>query len=317
MGCSLRLKKLPNHVCILIPFLHFEHELERELVLNGIDVLEQNRYYILVKNLDCNLIWARTVLKNCQVIPISGKSAALKILKNRPYLGCFLPSPHFIKLTASIRKELRELKMKRLKFEVPGRFNFKYFVWTINSNGELLVCDQPEAQYPLGWYEFEENKSAPPNRAYLKLWESLTLGHIRLSADDVVADLGASPGGWTWVLSDIVKHVYSVDKAPLNENITKRQNVTYFSEDAFTASPTKFKNCNWMFSDIICTPLRLLELVETWLNAGQVKNYHCTIKFKGSCDFDILRKFLNIENSKIIHLYQNKNEVTWIKQEKK
>ena len=231
-------------------------------MLNSIEVIEKNSHYISVKNLSVDLIWSRDVLRNCQVIPFSGKSEALKILKNKPNLGCFLPSPHSIKLTASIRKELRELKLKRIKFEVPGKFNFKYFVWTVNSDGHLIICDQPESQYPLGWHEFEENKVAPPNRAYLKLWESLTLGHIKLSPDDVVADLGACPGGWTWVLSDIVKHVHSVDKAPLNDDILNRKNVTYYSEDAFAVSPSKFKNCTWMFSDIICTPARLLGLID-------------------------------------------------------
>ena len=38
-----------------------------------------------------------------------------------------------------------------------------------------------------------------------------------------------------------------------------------------------------------------------------------TIKFKGDCDFDIIKKLLMIPDSKIIHLYQNKNEVTWIR----
>ena len=30
-------------------------------------------------------------------------------------------------------------------------------------------------------------------------------------------------------------------------------------------------------------------------------------------DFDILKKLLEIPDSKIIHLYQNKNEITWIR----
>ncbi len=246
----------------------------------------------------------------------TNKSEAVKILKGLPNRGVFLPSPVNNPLSASIRNELRELKLKRIKFETPSKFNFKYFVWTLFKENQLAVCEQPFSQFPLGWNEFDEDKGTPPNRAYLKLWEVLTLGYIQLSKDDVAIDLGSSPGGWTWVLSQQVSKVYSIDKAPLDKNILKQSNIVYSSEDAFAASPQRFKDCTWLFSDIICTPEKLLWLVNKWQDESAVKNFVCSIKFKGMCDFDILKEFSKFPDSKIIHLYQNKNEVTWIKQEK-
>ena len=128
--------------------------------------------------------------------------------------------------------------------------------------------------------------------------------------------LGSSPGGWSWALSHFVKKVHSVDRTELAPKIAARPNIQFHTGDAFSVNPKSYNSCNWMFSDIICTPARLLSLVEEWHANSTVKNFVCTIKFKGDCDFDILRSFAAYPDSKIIHLYQNKNEVTWVKQVK-
>ena len=140
------------------------------------------------------------------------------------------------------------------------------------------------------------------------------MGHIQLKPNDIAIDLGSCPGGWSWALSEQVQKVYSIDKAALSPQIARIASIVYQSKDAFKLNPADYSDCTWLFSDIICTPERLLSLVQQWMSDSKVKNFVCTIKFKGSCDFDILNQFKEIENSKIIHLYQNKNEVTWIKQ---
>ncbi|MBC7421708.1 MAG: hypothetical protein H7328_13345 [Bdellovibrio sp.] len=238
----------------------------------------------------------------------------MKILKGQKNRGVYYQAVE-VPLAASLRKDLRELKVKRIEYEVPSPFDFKYFTWTMLDNNHLLICESPVSQFPLGWHEFNEDKDSPPNRAYLKLWEVLALNYISLNKNDVAIDVGSSPGGWSWVLSEQVAQVHSIDKAPLDPKIAKRENIIYSSEDAFLVDPTKFLDCTCLFSDIICTPERLLGLVQNWLTHSEVKTFVCTIKFKGSCDFNILKEFEKIENSMIYHLYHNKNEVTWIKQE--
>lgn len=308
-------KKLHPNLSLVIPFLRFEQELESELLLRQSTILDKNSHYFLVENLTEKPIWAQEICTDVVVQKFTNKSEALKILKAQPNLGCFIPSPHHTKLSTALRRDLRELKLKRIKFEVPNNFKFNYFTWTISKDGDLLISNSPRAQFPLGWHEFDEDKGTPPNRAYLKLWEVLALNQVQLKPTDVAIDVGSCPGGWTWVLSQQVSKVYSVDKAPLDSKIANLKNVKYSSEDAFTLDPKRFADCTWLFSDIICTPQRLLDLVQNWMQTSDVKNFVCTIKFKGPCDFDIINEFLKIPNSRIIHLYQNKNEVTWIRQE--
>ncbi len=315
MDYSLLLKKLPPKFDLLIPFLKFTKELEKELLLNNVNIFFQNEKFIACEKLNARPIWAQDWWPDTQVIPYKTKSDALKILKSQKNLGTYYNSTGTTStLAQNIRRELRELELKRIDYVVPSKFNFKYFTWSILDQSHLLVCEKPYSQFPLGWHEFNEDKSVPPNRAYLKLWEVLCLGHIRLKPEDVAIDLGSSPGGWTWALSEQVAKVYSVDKAPLDPKITKAKSIHYQEGDAFKLGPKDFADVTWLFSDIICTPEKLLQLVNQWTSQSQVQNYVCTIKFKGASDFEIMNKFKEFENSKIIHLYQNKNEVTWIKQ---
>lgn len=105
--------------------------------------------------------------------------------------------------------------------------------------------------------------------------------------------------------------VTAVDKAPLDEKIGKLAQITFLQESAFGLSPEQVPQVDWFFSDIICYPERLLNLVKTWMAKGQVKNFVCTIKFQGEANFSVIDQFLAIPNSKIVHLYHNKHELTW------
>ncbi len=313
MDYFLQHKKLQPSFDLLIPFLKFNQELENELLLNQKKILFQNEKVIACEKLEKKPIWAQDWWPDTQVLPFVTKAEVLRILKSQKNFGVYYNITS-VPLAINLRHELRELQIKRIKYVVPTNFDFKYFSWSLLDKSHLLICEKPHSRYPLGWHEFVEDKTIPPNRAYLKLWEILCLGHITLNSNDVAIDLGSSPGGWSWALSEQIKKVYSIDRAPLSPNIAKIKSIFHREDDAFKINPDKFADCTWMFSDIICTPERLYSLVQNWINHSSIQNYVCTIKFKGPCDFGILKQFKEIENSKLIHLYQNKNEVTWIKQ---
>src|SRR5262249_26360785 len=151
------------------------------------------------------------------------------------------------------------------------------------------ACTSP---FPNGAYIFEENKTEPPNRAYLKLWEALTRIQKFPKPGETCLDLGSSPGGWTWVLQKLGARVISVDKAPLAPNIAALPDIRYIQESAFALKPEDIGPVDWLFSDIICYPERLLKLIENWKKSGLIKNIVTTIKFQGTTDHDIVRRFL-------------------------
>ena len=71
---------------------------------------------------------------------------------------------------------------------------------------------------------------------------------------------------------------------------------------------------DWFFSDIICYPSKLFELVKRWQAAG-VRNFVCTIKYQAETDFETTDRFIQEFGGKIIHQHHNKHEVTWFKVE--
>ncbi len=89
---------------------------------------------------------------------------------------------------------------------------------------------------PNGEWNFNEDKINPPSRAYLKLWEFFTRFQIFPDKNDICLDLGACPGGWTWVLSGLAKQVIAYDKSPLDARVMALPNVVFHAEDALKSS---------------------------------------------------------------------------------
>ncbi|MBX3020451.1 MAG: hypothetical protein KF799_02140 [Bdellovibrionales bacterium] len=181
--------------------------------------------------------------------------------------------------------------------------------WTLLDEKTMLYSARCTSPYPDGEVEFNENKMEPPSRAYLKLWEFFNLVGTHPEKGARTLDLGSSPGGWTWVLDQLGARVMSVDKAPLSEHTPFSDKVIYKSESAFALDPKSVGHVDWLFSDIICYPERLLELVKRWEPIA--KNMVCTIKFQGPTDFKVIDEFLKISGSTVRHLFNNKHELTW------
>ena len=125
-------------------------------------------------------------------------------------------------------------------------------------------------------------------------------------------EAGACPGGWTWVLVNLGAKVYAVARAELAPSLMQNPLVEFCAHDAFTLKPEEIGKCDWVFSDVICYPERLLEWVKKWLDSGLTKKMICTIKMQGAIDYEIVKKFAEIPDSRVVHLNYNKHELTWI-----
>jgi 23S rRNA (cytidine2498-2'-O)-methyltransferase len=185
--------------------------------------------------------------------------------------------------------------------------------WTLLDAGTLLAAPRCTSPFPNGELRFVEDRTGPPSRAYLKLWEALTLIGRRPEPGEICLDLGSSPGGWSWALARMGARVISVDKAPLAPEIACLPGIEYRRESAFALDPRALGPVDWLFCDIVCYPSRLLALVERWLAAATCRNFVCTIKFQGETDHDTVRRFAANPGAQLRHLFHNKHELTWIK----
>jgi len=185
--------------------------------------------------------------------------------------------------------------------------------WTLLDEHTILAAPRCSSPFPHGEARFVEDKSGPPNRAYLKLWEALTIAGRHPLSGERCLDLGASPGGWTWVLARLGAQVVSVDKAPLDPAIAALPGVEFRQASAFALTPGDVGPIDWLFSDVICYPERLYRLVTEWLESGLCRNLVCTVKFQGATDFAAQARFAAIPGSRLQHLHHNKHELTWMR----
>jgi len=176
----------------------------------------------------------------------------------------------------------------------------------------LVYSAARSKKWPQGQCLFIEDKINPPNRAYLKLWEAITLLEKQPQPGETALDLGASPGGWTYVMQALGTIVTAVDKALLDPKISNLPRVHFLQQSAFALDPaTLDQTYDWVLSDIACYPERALTLIMKWINSGKAKQMIFTIKLQGDIDLNIIKQFQAIPNSRIIHLFYNKHEVTF------
>ncbi len=190
-------------------------------------------------------------------------------------------------------------------------------LYTLIDEHTLLASAETTSTLPAGAVVFNEDHVNPPSRAYLKVQEALCEARHFFGVDlpgegQRCFDAGACPGGWTWVLRKLGATVFAVDRAELAPSLMNDPLVEFRAHDAFTLTPEELGEFDWVFSDVICYPERLLGWIGKWLASGKTKNMICTIKMQGDIDWNLVSRFAAIPDSRVLHLNYNKHELTFI-----
>ncbi|HYZ62327.1 MAG TPA: SAM-dependent methyltransferase [Acetobacteraceae bacterium] len=209
---------------------------------------------------------------------------------------------------ALIQDRLPPVKARPLRFPEPPPTSH-LGAWTLLALDRLLASPTKTSPFPNGECRFEEDRTGPPSRAYLKLWEALTRLGAWPGPGEQCIDLGASPGGWTWALARLGASVTAVDKAPLDPAVAAMPGVSTVQESAFALEP---RPVDWLVCDVIAYPARLLGLIRRWIEAGAPKRIVCTVKFQGETDVDAQDAFAAIPGGRLMHLFHNKHELTFV-----
>ena len=295
-------------------------EFRREAARRNVRFLSETGEYFLAEENAPDLAWATDVAWNAFEIEMPSIAKGAQNLKAAA-VAAGAKSPRWIRLEGlhHRRAELVAEKLARgeaapLSF-VRGANRAKpaaplagFFL--VAPERGIAVFDSV-GPYPGGLVPFAEERKGPPSRAYLKLWEICA----RLEAagvppphpGDSTLDLGSCPGGWTWALAELGAAVLSVDGAPIDPAIAKRPEVTFQRGDAFKLPARKV---DWVFSDMICEPRRLPELIAGFRAAG-CERFALSVKFKGEADEAALAVLRATPGAKLRHLRQNKHELTW------
>ena len=286
----------------------FENDLAAEL---GTSVVAAHGRLLLAEGAPVAAAWAANVWHESAEIPVASIADAAQklrtIQRNWALYACRLH-----RRAKLIEARLPHVSAKPLAFPAPAP-SAPLGSWTLIAPDRLLAAARCTSPVPNGEWHFVEDKSGPPNRAYLKLWEVFTRIGRHPCPGELCLDLGASPGGWSWVLAKLGAQVIAIDKAPLAPAVAALPGIERRAGSAFALDPAGFARVDWLCSDVVCYPARLLKLVTRWLESGRVRNFVCTLKFQGPTDHATARAFAAIPGSQLMHLHHNKHELTWVR----
>ena len=177
------------------------------------------------------------------------------------------------------------------------------------------------APWPLGIPRLRMHADAP-SRSALKLEEALMVllnekERERLFRDGMRgADLGAAPGGWSWVLMRQGLRVISVDNGPLQEKLLESGRVEHLREDGFHWHPRA--PLDWMVCDMVEQPRRVAERMATWIREGWCRHTIFNLKLPMKKRWDETRLCLSLFEERAQkplqvrarQLYHDREEIT-------
>lgn len=164
--------------------------------------------------------------------------------------------------------------------------------------------------FPAGLIPVASDKTAP-SRAFAKLLEAEQRLGISIRTGETCVDLGACPGGWSYVALNRGAHVTAVDRSPLRDDLMRHPRLRFHQGDAFTFRPDR--PMDWLICDVIAAPERTIDLLKDWVLHQRARRFIVTLKFKGHSGYavlDDLKPFLagHCAEFGLTRLCANKNE---------
>lgn len=170
----------------------------------------------------------------------------------------------------ALRPALRKAGMLAAKED--ARLPRLHVCFLAGDHALLALADtRDSAPWPLGIPRLKLLPEAP-SRSALKLEEAFL---ALLTADErehllrpgmTAADLGAAPGGWTWVLTRQHLRVTSVDNGPLRQHVLDTGLVEHLRADGFHWHPAK--PLDWMVCDMVEQPAKVAARMAKWFAEG-------------------------------------------------
>ncbi|HEX6241249.1 MAG TPA: 23S rRNA (cytidine(2498)-2'-O)-methyltransferase RlmM, partial [Polyangiales bacterium] len=154
-----------------------------------------------------------------------------------------------------------------------------------------------------------------PSRAARKLEEALAWIGVAPGPGELCADLGAAPGGWTYVLAERRARVIAVDPAKLRPDILAKKGVRHVQESAFTFTPDE--PVDWLFCDMAWRPLEAAALLAKWGRKRWARIVVANIKLPMTRKAEILARVRTIleregewKHVRAKQLYHDRDEIT-------
>jgi len=153
-----------------------------------------------------------------------------------------------------------------------------------------------------------------PSRAARKLAEAFAWLGVAPEPGELCVDLGAAPGGWTWVLLERRARVIAVDPGRMQPDLLGRRGLTYVPGNAFEFEPDE--PVDWLFCDMAFRPLEVAKMLARWARQRSAALLVANFKLPMRRKAEIVRDITTILRDGGWHavrarqLYHDRDEVT-------
>jgi 23S rRNA (cytidine2498-2'-O)-methyltransferase len=139
----------------------------------------------------------------------------------------------------------------------------------LDGDHAILASADPKdsAPWPLGVPRLRASSDAP-SRSASKLEEALLVLLSPEEREELIkpgmsaVDLGAAPGGWSWVLARNNIRVTAIDNGPLAESAIATGLIEHIRADGFRWQPPK--PVDWLVCDMVESPRKVAARIAEW-----------------------------------------------------
>ena len=155
---------------------------------------------------------------------------------------------------------------------------------------------------------------AAPSRAAMKMEEAIDRLGVGPRKGDVCVDLGAAPGGWTYVVMERGARVIAIDPGSMSPDLMTRRGLQHIRGSAFDFEPDE--PVDWLLCDMVWRPLEVASLLAKWGRRGWARLMVSNIKLpmRGKADFLVRIRALLEEGGwqgvRMRQLYHDREEIT-------
>lgn len=160
-----------------------------------------------------------------------------------------------------------------------------------------------------------------PSRSYLKVEEAYAVLGREPAAGELVVDLGAAPGGWSYSAAKRGARVLALDNGPLKGGALDNPLIEHRRADAYGYRPESGTRADWMFCDLVDDPHEVLRRIVTpWLEGRWCRRFVVILKF-GRVDALALLREVRAPGSvfsrfapgtRVRHLFHDREEFTLV-----
>ena len=238
-------------------------------------------------------------------------------------------NPNLSSLSKNTKKWILELVKERLpraykryiecsdSIGVSENYHIVQFM-ILDSKKIVLAVNQKNmgiSVYEQGISRMKWNKLAP-SRSFLKIEEAFWYMKQRPQHKEVIIDLGAAPGGWTYSALSSGALVTAVDNGPIKLSLSSemKKKITHLKQDGLSFIPKK--PVDWLLCDMLIQPNQTLQTLDTWFQQRLMKYFVVNVKLPNASPMRIIQNAKTLLESaalawwKIKSLYHDRQEIT-------